>query len=176
MKYSLKRIKNLKSLRIIVRSDASVEVRAPLRLSLLQINDFINRKTVWIKKKLHHFSTEVKSLDTTEFLYPSYENCKNRAKKLVMKELIVLNSFYNYSYNRVIVRNQKSKWGSCSSKKNLNFNYRILFLPERLAKYLIVHELCHLKELNHSKNFWNLVGLMIPDYRELEKELKRIKL
>ncbi len=68
--------------------------------------------------------------------------------------------------------NQRTKWGSCSKKGNLNFNYKIALMPEKIADYIVVHELCHLKEFNHSRKFWNLVVKIIPDYLEIKKELK----
>jgi len=80
---------------------------------------------------------------------------------------------YGFQYNAVRVKAMRSQWGSCSPKKNLNFNVKIMFLPDTLVDYVVVHELCHLKELNHGKRFWNLVERILPDYLEREKELKR---
>ncbi len=97
---------------------------------------------------------------------------KTRAGKLVMGRLEYFNQFYKFKFNRVFIRNQKSRWGSCSSKGNLNFNYKIALLPPALADYLIVHELCHLGEMNHSLRFWQLVSEQIPDYKKLRRELK----
>ncbi len=93
------------------------------------------------------------------------------ARTLVEQKLAHWNAHYNFVYRRVAIRNNKSRWGSASAKRNLNFNYRILFLPEHLQDYLIVHELCHLQEHNHSKNFWSLVAQTIPDYKKSRKEL-----
>ena len=84
-----------------------------------------------------------------------------------------INKFYNFSYNKITVRNQKTRWGSCSSKGNLNFNYRICLLNKDLMDYIITHELCHLEQMNHSKNFWDLVQKKIPLYKEKRKSLKR---
>ena len=83
------------------------------------------------------------------------------------------NKIYNFSFNKILIKNQKTRWGSCSNKGNLNFNYKILFLPEALRDYIIVHELCHLKEFNHSKNFWKLISRAIPDYSEIKNELRK---
>src|SRR3989344_2593932 len=101
-----------------------------------------------------------------------YIKNKERAREIVRQKLNDFNNIYGFTYNRVSIKNQRTKWGSCSSKGNLNFNYKIVFLPEHLANYLIVHELCHLKELNHSKSFWLLVEKTIPDYKKCKKELK----
>ena len=76
---------------------------------------------------------------------------------------------------RLSVRNQRTRWGSCSRTGNLNFNYKIALLPEPLADYIIAHELCHLGEFNHSQAFWDLVAVAIPDYRERRAELRRIE-
>jgi len=107
---------------------------------------------------------------------------KEAARTLVHAKLDHWNQLYNFTYNRVTIRNTRSRWGSCSSKKNLNFNYRILFLPPELQDYLIVHELCHLQEMNHAPQFWSLVAQQVPDYqlrmqqlRALEPELMQMK-
>ena len=83
------------------------------------------------------------------------------------------NGVYKFKFNKVNIRNQKTRWGSCSAKGNINFNYKIALLPERLADYIIVHELCHLGEFNHSRKFWDLVVEAIPDHREIRSELKQ---
>ncbi len=98
---------------------------------------------------------------------------KERARGLVRERLEYFNQFYKFKFNRIFIRNQKSRWGSCSSRRNLSFNYKIVFLPLAVADYLIVHELCHLGQMNHSPDFWNLVAEQIPDYKKLRKELKR---
>ena len=98
---------------------------------------------------------------------------REQTRKFVESRIRHFNSFYNFKINRVSIKNQTSRWGSCSSMGNLNFNYKIIYLRPQLADYLIVHELCHLGELNHSKRFWNLVAKTIPDYVKINKELKR---
>ncbi len=101
-----------------------------------------------------------------------YIENKESTRKLVLARLEYFNQFYNLSWNRVAIRNQRRCWGSCTSLKNLNFSYRILFLPPHLRDYIIVHELCHLAELNHGEGFWHLVSSVLPNYTELIRELK----
>ncbi|MFH1536961.1 MAG: M48 family metallopeptidase [Patescibacteria group bacterium] len=101
-----------------------------------------------------------------------YLKYKEQARFLIEERLNYFNQFYNHEFCRVSIRNQKTRWGSCSSKGNLNFNYRILFLPRDTADYIIVHELCHLKEMNHSKNFWILVSQTFPNYKYIRKNLR----
>ena len=96
------------------------------------------------------------------------------ARIFVENRISYFNKFYNFKINRIAIKNTKTRWGSCSSKKNLNFNYKIIYLRPELADYLIVHELCHLGELNHSKRFWALVSKTIPNYTIINKELKRM--
>jgi hypothetical protein len=94
------------------------------------------------------------------------------ARALVHARLAHWNSFYNFRIGRVAIRNQATRWGSCSKKGNLNFNYRIAHLPQPLADYLIVHELCHLGEFNHSPRFHALVARVLPNHRELRRILR----
>ncbi len=96
------------------------------------------------------------------------------AREIVHKKIIYFNQFYNFSYGKVFIRSQKTRWGSCSSKGNLNFNYKISFLSPMLADYLVVHELCHLGEFNHSQKFWDLVAITIPDYKTRREELRSL--
>ncbi len=102
---------------------------------------------------------------------PHYLAHKEAAREIALARLQYFNNHYGLSWNRVAIRNQRSRWGSCSSKGNLNFNYRIIFLPEHLRDYIIVHELCHLKELNHGPDFWYLVAEQSPDPHTVKKEL-----
>ncbi len=103
-----------------------------------------------------------------------YEAHKERARILVHERLTYWNQFYGHTYNRVAIRNQRSRWGSCSTKGNLNFNYRLVFLPLELVDYVIVHELCHLKHFNHGSEFWVTVEEKIPNYEAHKKELHHI--
>ncbi len=105
-----------------------------------------------------------------------YKKYRELARAVVAQKIAELNYASDFIFNRVSIKNHKSRWGSCSKKKNLNFNYKIIFLPEQLAQYIVAHELCHLKEFNHSWKFWGLVGQIIPDYKLRLRELKKIKL
>ena len=100
---------------------------------------------------------------------------REQARIFVENRLSYINKFYNFKINRIAIKNQTTRWGSCSSKGNLNFNYKIIYLRPDLADYLIVHELCHLGEFNHSKRFRELVSKTIPDYVNINKELRRTR-
>lgn len=103
-----------------------------------------------------------------------YLEHKESARELTLARLQHFNQHYGLEWKRVAIRNQRRCWGSCSSLKNLNFNYKILFLPPHLRDYIIVHELCHLVHLNHGQSFWNLVAEKIPDYQTHVAELRKI--
>ena len=103
-----------------------------------------------------------------------YLEHKELTRSLILERLEYFNQHYQFTFNRVAIKNQRRCWGSCSSLKNLNFNYKIYFLPAHLQDYIIVHELCHLAELNHGADFWNLVAQQIPRYTKCVAELKSI--
>jgi predicted metal-dependent hydrolase len=102
----------------------------------------------------------------------AYQKHKESARALVHRKIEEHNAHYGFIFGTIAIRNQRTRWGSCSKKGNLNFHYRITLLPEHLADYLVVHELCHLSEFNHSKKFWDLVSEKIPDYKARRKALK----
>jgi len=105
-----------------------------------------------------------------------YNEHKERARVLIHERLTYWNAFYNCSYNKVAIRNQSTRWGSCSMKRNLNFNYRIALLPQDLMDYVIVHELCHLIEFNHSPAFWACMGRALPDHEVRKGVLRAINM
>jgi predicted metal-dependent hydrolase len=98
------------------------------------------------------------------------------ARTLVRERLDYFNRHYGYVYGKIFIRNTRTRWGSCSSKGNLGFNYRIATLDARLADYIVVHELCHLKEFNHSPQFWALVAETMPQWKLLRRELRSKRL
>ncbi len=103
-----------------------------------------------------------------------YKKYKEAARVAVHARLGYFNSFYRHELKKVFIKNTKSRWGSCSSRGNLNFNYKLLFLPQDMQDYIIVHELCHLKEFNHGAQFWALVAQTVPNYRAHRRQLRRI--
>ena len=105
-----------------------------------------------------------------------YTEHKSAALALVTARLAHFNQVYGLTWKSVSIRNQKTRWGSCSRRGALHFNYRLVLLPPHLADYVIVHELCHLKEFNHSKKFWQEVERTLPDWRAARRELKKISL
>jgi hypothetical protein len=98
---------------------------------------------------------------------------REQARSFVTDRIEYFNQFYGFKINRVAIKNTYRRWGSCSSKGNLNFNYKIIYLKPELADYLIVHELCHLGEFNHSPRFCALVAKTIPNYAIINKELRK---
>lgn len=98
---------------------------------------------------------------------------KEKARKLVEERVVHFNQFYRFKVGHISIKNTQTRWGSCSRKGNLNFNYKIALLPSKHADYIVVHELCHLGEFNHSKKFWALVEKTIPDYAIIHNELKK---
>jgi len=105
----------------------------------------------------------------------SYLMHKEIARELILSRLQVYNEDGQFVYNRVAIRDQRRCWGSCSSKGNLNFSYKLLFLPPCLRDYIVVHELCHLKVLNHSASFWEVVATQMSDYAVRMQTLRTLE-
>jgi len=99
---------------------------------------------------------------------------KCKAEQVIPQRLARLAELHGFHFNRVTIRGQKTRWGSCSAKKNINLNYKLLFLEEPVVDYILIHELCHTIEMNHSKRFWDLVADCDENYREHDKQLNTL--
>jgi predicted metal-dependent hydrolase len=169
--YTIKRISQSRGVKIIVHYKGNVEVVASKRVPEQAVEAFVMTKAIWvlrsIKRQLR--TQRVVLHDNTE---DSWFIHKDKAYMVAVERLAYFNQMYGFSWNTVTIKKTKSRWGSCSTKGNLAFNYKIALLPAELADYIIVHELCHLSEMNHGANFWKLVEKTVPDYRELRKQLK----
>jgi predicted metal-dependent hydrolase len=180
MDYILKKNRRSKSMRIIVHPDGRVVVTVPRRCPTLLAQQFVNTKTSWIeeRKRLFHIKELERSrqglpkrLTTSEAL-AEYTKYKEQARAILQKRVPEINALYGFHYKDITVRNQKTRWGSCSKKGNLNFNYKVAFLSQEMMDYVIVHELCHLAEFNHSTQFWNLVARSVPSYKEIRSQMR----
>jgi len=162
-------------MRLAVYCDGGVVVTTPLGVNQNIIDKFVADKKQWLSDKINFFkSADSKSIRT--FSQEDYSNNKDEALKLVIDRIRTFNRKFKFSYNSMSIKNQKTRWGSCSKNKNLKFNYKIIFLPKKQQDYIIAHELCHLKEFNHSRKFWSLVEKVMPDYLEIKKELRNHEL
>lgn len=166
---------NRRTISIQVNPDLSVTVRAPRRASLREINQMVQDNEAWINKhiekmKLRNAQTESKHVEP--LTSAEVKTLADRALELIPKRVAYFAPIVGVNYGRITIRNQKTRWGSCSAKGNLNFNCLLMLAPEEVIDYVVVHELCHRKEMNHSKAFWNEVEKVIPNYREYRKWLR----
>jgi len=171
IKYKLRKSKRAKKIRMTISCELLVVVTLPYRVNEKFAEKFILEKINWLIEKIDFF----KKFDNGNLkIYnrDDYLQKKEKAFLLVKERLEFFNEIYKLSYNKIFIKNQKTRWGSCSSIGNLNYNYKIIYLPADMVDYIVVHELCHLKEFNHSHRFWNLVYQTIPDYLQIRKELK----
>ncbi|MFA6608682.1 MAG: SprT family zinc-dependent metalloprotease [Candidatus Paceibacterota bacterium] len=171
--YNLKVSSRTKSIRLTVSYDGSINITIPSRVEDKVAEAFIIKKYEWIIDKIAHFKKNPKTV-IVRHTTKEIKEYKEKANTLACMRLEHFNQFYNLSWKNISIKNTKSRWGSCSKKGNLNFNYKIALLPPHLADYIVVHELCHLGELNHSQNFWNLVSKTLPHHKELRRQLKEI--
>jgi len=164
IEYEIKKSNKAKRLRVAVYCDTNVVITVPSDFSDNNIERLLKDKASWILDKINLFKKSETKIHLGGNEQEYIEN-KDKAYSFVLKKVNKICKKYGFTYNKINIKNQKTKWGSCSKKKNLNFNYKIIFLPEKTAEYIIVHELCHLKIFNHSQKFWNLVDSIMPGYK-----------
>jgi len=174
--YVLKRSTQSRRIRLWVLPGGRVVVSAPNRVSEKVINSFIGSHISWLHDKIEYFKKFPESKISLAQEKKFFKEHKQKAQALAENKIKQWNEHYQFSLNKIAIRNSRSRWGSCSGKGTISFNYKIVFLPEELLDYLTVHELCHLQESNHSKAFWLLVASKIPDYITCRSKLRQFKI
>ena len=169
IKYKIKNSYRANHIRLALYPDKSIVVTKPFFCSQKTLERFITSKKKWIEKKFQYFDKLPKK---RRFSREHYLKNRETARKIMKNKVDKYSKELGLAYQKISIRDQKTRWGSCSKQGNLNFNYKIILLPEHLQDYIIIHELCHLQELNHSKKFWNLVSTICPEHKNYRRELK----
>ena len=166
MEYTLIR-SSRKTISVQLSPTGEVVVRAPSRMPMRDIARFLEEKRDWIETHLRKLSEVQPKLTDTEL------GTLARHAKEVLPEIVArFAPLVGVDYGRVTIRAQRTRWGSCSARGNLNFNCLLMLTPDDVMEYVVVHELCHRKEMNHSARFWAEVERVIPSYRESRRWLK----
>ena len=166
---------NRKTVAIQVNSDRSVTVRAPRSASEKDIEEILKKKKAWISKhieKIKETKERFEAEPTEKLTREKVIALAEEALKVIPERVEYFAKVIGVTYGKITVRNQKTRWGSCSSKGNLNFNCLLMLAPPEVLDYVVVHELCHRKQMNHSKAFWLEVEKVLPDYKESIEWLK----
>ncbi len=166
---------NRKTVAIQVNADLSVTLRVPHRISKRDIDLILKEKEPWIRKHQEEITRRKEENEVNcgpKLTYEEIQKLADKALQYIPERVAYFAPIVGVKYGRITIRNQKTRWGSCSSKGNLNFNCLLMLAPEEVIDYVVVHELCHRKEMNHSAAFWNEVEKVLPDYKRSVKWLK----
>ncbi len=164
-----------KTVGISIKPGGEIIIRAPRLLPRAAILSFAYEKADWIlssyekQKNRAVLPTDAPKDAATLALEKRY---RDAAKEYIPKRVEYYHEFTGGNYDKITIRDQKTRWGSCSANGTLSFNYRLMLAPPRVLDYVVVHELCHLTHMNHSTDFWNMVASILPDYKEYRKWLK----
>lgn len=162
---------NRKTLSIQVTANGSVKVRAPRHCQKAVIEIFLKEKESWVLKHV----TKAKQNPPAQYkpLSPLDRSRNIRlARSIFTRKTAYYASIMQVTYGRISIREQKTRWGSCSAQGNLNYNWRLILAPEEVLDYIVVHELAHRKEMNHSKAFYAIIESILPNYKEPQKWLR----
>lgn len=171
-----------KSYGIVVDEEGRVTVRIPLRGSMTVARELVREKRDWIfeKAKLQRCRKQVRDAqekqNQSKYTPQQREGLEKRyrqaAKEYFPRRVAYYAQQIGVTYGTIRIAGQKTRWGSCSSKGTLSFNWKLMLAPPKVLDYVVVHELCHRKEMNHSPRFWKLVEEIMPDYKEYKQWLK----
>ena len=163
-----------KTLAIHVTKDATVEARAPLKMPAADIDKFIRQKQVWIEKSID----KVTKHKENAVVIPKEQEIELRkmAEKVIPERVAFYADIMGVKPAAVKIGGAKTRWGSCSAKNSLNFSWRLMLGDLYVIDYVACHEVCHIKEHNHSMKFWKLVADVMPDYKERRKKLKELQI
>ena len=166
-----------KTIAIEIHPDLRIKVRAPLRTPQYRIMEFLKEKEHWIDLHLEKMRQRQEGGADQPSKVPYSEQeireLTELAKQVIPQRVAFFAKQMDVTYGRITIRNQKTRWGSCSQAGNLNFNCRLMKMPPEVLDYVVVHELCHRKQMNHSRAFWAEVEKVLPDYRITRQWLKQ---
>ncbi|MCD8103830.1 MAG: M48 family metallopeptidase [Lachnospiraceae bacterium] len=165
---------NRKTASLQVKSDGQVVVRAPYYMPSGQIDEFVRSHEAWIARTRGKLLAAEQN--RREITPAEREQGVQAALSYLPQRVAYYAARMGVNYGRITIREQKTRWGSCSSAGNLNFNWKLMLVPPELLDYVVVHELAHRREMNHSPQFWAIVEKELPDYRERRRRLKEINL
>ena len=166
---------NRKTIGIQINSDLSITVRAPRRISKREIDRVLKEKESWIIRNIDKIKQQKIDYEThkePKLTVQELQDLADKAVSYIPERVKYFAPLIGVDYGRITIRNQKTRWGSCSGKGNLNFNCLLMLVPDDVIDYVVVHELCHRKEMNHSALFWQEVEKILPDYKSSRKWLK----
>lgn len=156
-----------------IKEDRQIIIKVPCWLPEYRLDSFIEEKKDWIIKTYESIPAPRElSLREQNHLTALEKRYRKAAKEYIPERVAYFHQFTGGTYEKVVIRDQKTRWGSCSSNKTLSFNYRLMLAPPQILDYVVVHELCHLKHMNHSQEFWTAVEAVLPDYKIRRKWLK----
>ncbi|MEG0541801.1 MAG: SprT family zinc-dependent metalloprotease [Angelakisella sp.] len=170
LQYNLIRSKR-KTISLCVADDLSIQVRAPQRMPLGDIEQFVEKHTGWIEKQ----RSVVERRTANPLTHVQVEQLREQAKVLLPQRVAHYSAIMGVVPTGIKVTSATTRWGSCSGRNSLCFPYRIMLLPPELLDYIIVHELAHIRVKNHSKSFYSVVAAYLPDYKARIATLKRIE-
>jgi predicted metal-dependent hydrolase len=172
--HTVKRSTKSRRMSISVRPNGEVVLSLPHFVPLHVGRSFLHSRLAWVRRAIERAGRRPKAF--APLTKAEYSRLRKTALTLVQKQLELSNQQYGFSYRRVSIRNQSTRWGSSSTQKTLSFNVRLALIDPRLVEYVVVHELCHLKQMNHSIAFWDLVKKTIPDFKARRRALKALHL
>lgn len=166
-----------KTLSVSIQPDCTITVRAPRSVSDSQIRRFLVEKQHWLITKYLETEQKQEAIPCSDLTDTQRAALTRRyidaAKEYFPKRVAYFHQFTGGTYSRITIRDQKTRWGSCSSKGTLSFNWRLMLAPPAILDYVVVHELCHLRHMDHSPAFWQAVGEVFPDYASARKWLRK---
>jgi predicted metal-dependent hydrolase len=165
------RSKKAKHLSISVKPFTGVRVAVPYGLPFRKAEEFVYSKRSWIQKHVERMKQYENQAEMESIIAADIDRAK--AKKKLINRLRHLANKHGFSFNRVAIRNQKTRWGSCSRNNNISLNMKLVRLPEELMDYVILHELVHTRIKNHSINFWTELNKYVGDGKKLASGLKK---
>lgn len=163
-----------KSAAIKITADMQIVVFVPLYVSDNEIERMVISKSKWIDEHMLKVQSTIDERSKLEKItFEQVKELEDQAVEYIPKRVKYYAEKENFVYNKITIKNLVSRWGSCSTKGNLNFNCLLMLTPDYVIDYIVVHELCHLREMNHSEKFWTEVEKIMPDYQRAELWLKQ---